>query len=161
MTNDIVQNTLKAKTVIAVDTRQEPLDAARDAGADHTVLSDGLTEYLTKNAVVIDTACDFVGLTSTFQAALAAIRPKGTVHVVGMFAFSLELPSIQMLMKDATIRGSTWGTKKELAEVLEIMRVGHVKPVIETRPMSTLPDALDDMKQNRPSTTGRMVFLPD
>ena len=49
-----------------------------------------LVEYVREHKLVIDTAVDFVGLQSTFDACFAVIRPGGTIHIAGLLADSLN-----------------------------------------------------------------------
>lgn len=147
--------------MIACDTKLEALESAKTIGADYAIQSDLLLDFLKEKSLAVDVACDFVGISSTLQTAVKAIRARGRIQIIGMFAFSTTLPSLELVQKDGTIRGCSWGTKEELKEVLKIVERGHVKPVIETRRLSATVDSLDDMAHHRLTTSGRVVFIPD
>ncbi|KAL1747901.1 hypothetical protein HDZ31DRAFT_30784 [Schizophyllum fasciatum] len=155
----IAKNVLGAKCVIACDVRESSLQDARALGADYTALPDALPALLQDNGLVVDVACDFVGLNETFNAALKAVRPKGTLQVVGLTAPSVDLPLIPAADKDLTIRFSMWGKLDELREVLQHVLDGKITPRVETRPLASLVETFEDFMNGR--IQSRMVLIPE
>lgn len=48
---------------------------------------------------------------------------------------------------------------KELGEFLELVAEGKLNPVVEEKPMSQLPRAVGEMKEER--VMGRLAFVPE
>lgn len=127
-------------------------------GADYAVTPDDLTTLLKEKNLVVDVACDFVGINSTFATALSAIRPCGMIVIVGLSSPKVDLSLLGMVASEATVKGSMWGTKKELQEVLKIVREGKVNPVVEARPMDKAVEAFEDLRNAR--LKGRVAVIP-
>ena len=81
-----ILNAMTAAHVVAVDTRQEALDLAREVGAHDTVLSGDDAAAAVADAVQggkADVVLDFVGAEPTIALGASVIRPAGDVVVVG------------------------------------------------------------------------------
>lgn len=148
-----------AKTVIASDTRDVTLQAALEVGADYAVKPEDLPSLLSSNNLIIDTACDFVGLQATFNSAFENVRLRGTILLIGLGSPSIAIPLILAATKEVTIKGNIWGTKKELAEVLAAVKAGKVTPIVETRPLSQAVEAFEDLRNAR--LKGRVALVPE
>ncbi|KAF5371094.1 hypothetical protein D9757_010817 [Collybiopsis confluens] len=154
----IAKNVRRAKTVIATDTREEILQTALDVGADYAVRPEDLAELLSSKKLVVDTGCDFVGVDSTYNTILQHVRSRGTILLIGMGSASIGLPLVAAARKEITVKSNYWGTRAELSEVLEILKTGQVKPVVETRPLSRAVEAFEDMRNAR--LKGRVALIP-
>ncbi|KAF8824683.1 alcohol dehydogenase [Lentinula edodes] len=154
----IAKNLKRAQTVIAVDLRDEMLQEALEVGADYAVKPEDLGPLLYSHNLNVDTAYDFVGIGPTFKSVLEHIRPRGTIIIVGLGATCLELPLVPVTRKEVTIKTSMWGTKKELEEVLAILKDKKVRPVIETRPLVQALEAFEDLRNSK--LKGRVVLVP-
>lgn len=130
------------------------LQEALEVGADYAVKPEDLGSLLYNHGLNVDTAYDFVGVGSTFQSVLEHIRPRGTVIIVGLGATCVELPLVPVTRKEVTIKASLWGTKKELEEVLVILKD---KKVIETRHFVHALEAFEDLKNSK--LKGRVVMV--
>lgn len=154
-----LQHVKGAKTVIASDTRDVSLQVALEVGADYATKPENLGSLLSSNNLVVDIACDFVGLGVTFKSALDNVRSGGTVSIVGLGSPSLEIPLIPAAVKEVTFKMNFWGTKKELTEVLAAVKAGRIKPVVETRPLSQAIESLEDLKNEK--LKGRVALVPE
>ncbi|KAF9075402.1 hypothetical protein BDP27DRAFT_1212415 [Rhodocollybia butyracea] len=152
----IAKNLKKAKTVIVSATRDVTFQAALKVGADYAAKPEDLASLISSNNLIIDTVCDFVGITATFQSALEHVRPQGTILLVGLGAPSVSLPLYPP--KELIIKTIFWGTKKELAEVLAEVKALKITPVIETRPLSKAVETFEDLRNGK--LTGRVVLIP-
>ncbi|TKA71467.1 hypothetical protein B0A55_07800 [Friedmanniomyces simplex] len=135
---------LRAKRILVVDKRQATLDEAIKLGiAKEDTFCTGdanakrIEHYVAEAGIQVDTALDFVGHSETFQSA------QFTVSV----------------MNALTIKGSYSGTRKGLAECLDLMAKGVLKPLVETKSIEDLPSVLHDLDEGK--VKSRMVLLPD
>jgi len=110
-----------ATTIVAVDRVAEKLELARQQGATHVV--DGAAEKpvsvirkLTDGGV--DTAFEVVGSPETIRLAWGAIRPGGTVVVVGLAPKGVDaaVPAIEFLA-DKSLKGTYYGSGNPAAEL--------------------------------------------
>ena len=89
----------------------------------------------------------------------AAIRPGGTIHVAGLGATSLTYTHLVVMRKNLTLKTSFWGARSELAEILEVIADGLLKPKVAARPMSQCVEVLDEMREGK--LKARVALVPD
>ncbi|KAJ3835857.1 alcohol dehydogenase [Lentinula raphanica] len=147
-----------AKVVIASDTRDIMLRKALEVGADYAVKPHELQHLLSSNNLSIDTACDFVGSATSFRSVLEHVRSRGTIIVVGLGEVVVELPLVSAAKKEVTIKTSMWGTKKELAEVLALVKEKKITPLTETKPLDQAIEVFENMRLSK--LQGRVVLIP-
>jgi alcohol dehydrogenase, propanol-preferring len=140
--------------VIAVDVAREKLDFARSLGADETIDAteqDGEKRLrrLGAHAAVVTS-----GAKAAYDAAFHAVRPSGTLVVVGMPAEDLTFPAIRM--REITITSAATGTREDLRAVLDLAAARKIACRVETRPLEQINDVFDDMR--RGTITGRVVL---
>ncbi len=141
--------------VIAVDIATDKLELAQQLGADQVI-----------NAVSEDVLKIFRGMggahaaivTSSAKAAynqaFYAVRPAGTLMVVGMPAEELSFPAI--LMREIKIRSVATGTRSDLRETLNLAAAGKIRCLIETSGLDTVNEILGQMRQGK--IRGRVVI---
>lgn len=151
---------LSPARIIAVESREERLAAARDLGA-HDVLpaGDGLSRRL-KEAIGADGAdatLDFVGNDQTMNAAIRNAAPLGSVAIVGQ-GFGTGQIKFGQLAHDCDVFIPQGAPIAELAEVIALARSGDV--VIETEQFG-FDDAAAAYERLKAGTlNGRAVVLP-
>lgn len=157
---------LGVKRVLVVDTKQEVLDAAIEAGVaknDAFLASDAnapkIDEVVAKEGIAVDTCIDFVSNEHTIGAAQRMLRPGGTLVVVGLLGQSATLIVPALVVSLLTIKGSFNGTIEAHREVLELMAQGVIKPGTKTGSINDLPQVLKDLDDGK--IKDRMVLLPD
>jgi propanol-preferring alcohol dehydrogenase len=155
----IVKATTAAR-VVAVDTRPEALELARRCGADET-LPAGPTapdeiRRLT-GGLGADVVVDCVGTDATLALGAAALRSQGDLTIVGIGGGVLPV-SFFSLPSEATVASSVWGTRPELAEVLELGARGLVTTEHHTVPLSAAAQAYRDLRAGL--VEGRVVVVP-
>lgn len=155
----IAKRCLSARCVIACDIRAVALEDALAAGADYAVHPDQLSALIGEKKLAIDFAFDFVGVQTTFEACFAAIRPGGTIHVVGLGASALTYTHLTVMRKDLTLKTSFWGTQTEVAEILQAISDGLLEPKVATRPMSECAQVLNEMREGK--LQARIALVPD
>ncbi|MGV0718843.1 NAD(P)-dependent alcohol dehydrogenase [Mycolicibacterium sp. XJ662] len=155
----LVKTTTAAK-VIAVDNRTEALDLATQIGADHTVMSDATAADAIKDLTAgggADVLLDFVGTEATIELARAAARPLGDVTLVGIAGGSVPF-SFFSQPYEVSMQTTYWGTRRELAELLELAARGRVHVETSTYSLDDAPRAYRDLQEGR--VRGRAVVVP-
>ncbi|THH01790.1 hypothetical protein EW026_g962 [Hermanssonia centrifuga] len=154
----IAKHCLNAHCVLACDTRQSSLPQALEVGADHAVLSGKLLQFVEGAQLSIDVVFDFVGNQASFDTAVSVVKPCGKVHIVGLGAATLQVTPLVWMNKDLMVGSSFWGTKRELAEVLDAIAEGKIKPRVETRPLDQCVQVLDDLRNGK--VKNRIALIP-
>jgi propanol-preferring alcohol dehydrogenase len=91
-----------------------------------------------------------------FAQALHLVRRRGTVSLVGLPPGDFATPIFDVVLKRITIRGSIVGTRKDLAEALDLAATGKVRPHIHRAPLDDINRVLADLKAGR--VDGRVVL---
>lgn len=150
----------KAK-VIAIDTAAGKFEACRKAGADAVIdpragnLAEALHE-LTGGAGV-DVAIDYVCTTSTLEAGAQALGRSGRLVILGGAAQPFQVPAQAMLLKEQSILGSRYVTRREILDTLEIVARGEVWPLVsDIRPLAEAEAV--HARLERGDVTGRIVL---
>lgn len=155
----ILEATTSAR-IIAVDTRPEALELARECGAELTLHAGpdaaGEIRAATKG-LGADVVIDFVGSDDTLALATAAARMMGDLSIVGIAGGSMPV-SFGLVPHELAIQTSYWGTRPELVEVLELAASGRVRPKITTFGLETAIDAYRAMREGK--LEGRAVIVP-
>jgi propanol-preferring alcohol dehydrogenase len=141
--------------VIAVDIAADKLELAQQVGADQAINS--ATEDATKifrsmggvHAAIVASAAK-----AAYNQAFWAVRPAGTLMVVGMPAEELSFPAI--MMREIKIRSVATGTRDDLRETLNLAATGKIRCLIETNGLDKVNEILTQMRQGR--IRGRAVI---
>jgi len=145
--------------VVALDVTDEKLALARNLGADAVV-----------DAKLPNAAAEVVKLTGggahgvlvtavsvpAFTQAVAMVRSKGTVSLVGLPPGNFPTPIFDVVLKRITLRGSIVGTRKDLAEALEFAAEGKVRSHIHKARLEDINRVFSDLKTGK--VDGRMVL---
>jgi propanol-preferring alcohol dehydrogenase len=130
---------LSSVHTVAVDLRDEALEAARQAGAHVAVQAAGLTAASLREevgGVGAALVLDFVGTDDTLALASGAVGMGGAIVYVGRGGGTLGVRAFSTPL-DSSVTVSTWGTIPELAEVVALARAGAIRT-------ETTPFALDE-----------------
>ena len=138
-----------ATTVIGVESLPERAAIARAMGADHVI------DFTRTNPVEeimrltdgrgVDVAIEALGRQETFEGALRALRPGGTLSSLGVYSSDLRIPldSFAAGLGDHTIRTTLCpGGKERMRRLMEVVRSGRV----DTRPLVTHRFSLDEIE---------------
>lgn len=126
---------LGASQVIAVDISAEKLALAKQNGADEAINSrevsfDEAVLRLTKGRGV-DVAVEMVGLAETMDKSLRSLGTAGRLVLVGTYDSNAILPLKQgSLRGECTITGSRYCARHELAEAVELVAQGRIRPTV-------------------------------
>jgi propanol-preferring alcohol dehydrogenase len=126
---------LGASQVIAVDITAEKLALATQNGADAVINSaevgfDEEVLRLTKGRGV-DVVVEMVGVPATLERSLRSVGKGGRLVLVGTYDTKAALPVTQdSLRGECTVTGSRYCARHELAEAVDLVAQGRIRPTI-------------------------------
>ncbi len=156
--------------ILAIDTRAEKLEFARDLGATHTLqVTPGLNVADAVRATLgaaPQYAFDSVGATSTIAAALELVAPGGVATVMGLHDVWSPAPisPAALVYQNKQLRGSYFGTADpaiDLPLLMNLQRSGAlpVERLITRRyTLDEVPQALADLDAGRVLGRGVVHF---
>jgi alcohol dehydrogenase, propanol-preferring len=152
---------LTPSDVIAVDVDPAKLALAVELGATATVRAGEsaaaeIAELTQRRGATL--VLDCVGNDATLALDVKSVAAGGSVMVIGVAGGTLPL-TFGTMRFDASITYPYWGSAIELAEVLELARVGHIHAHVERFPLQNAADAYERMRQG--SLSGRAVITPN
>ncbi len=130
--------------VMAVDTRQERLDMARQLGADKCISptdSDVIDEVMKRTGGRgVDLAMEAVGFAPTVEMAVKVVRKGGSVGLVGNLSPTVELPLQAVVTRELSLYGSC-ASRGEYPACLDLIAGGviQVDPLVSG--IATLEEA--------------------
>ena len=163
---------LGAKSVLAIDIREDRLQSMKKNGADEVFnskdkspkeVSGEIKDYRKKNDLPVHSWKIFEcsGTKPGQEMALALLSFTGKLMVVGFGPQSVEYSISRLMAFDAEIMG-TWGCLPEYyPSVLDMIVKGEInlEDFVQTRPMSTIQDAFEEAHSAPPDR--RIVLEPD
>jgi propanol-preferring alcohol dehydrogenase len=126
---------LGASQVIAVDISDEKLALAKENGADAVINSrevafDAEVLRLTKRRGV-DVVVEMVGVTETLERSLRSLGTGGRLVWVGTYDSKAILPVTQDALRgECLLMGTRYCARHELAEAVELVAQGRIRPTI-------------------------------
>ena len=133
-----IANALGAQ-VIAVDQKQEALDAARKLGAIETINSTGLTPVQVADRIKainggdgVAASIDAIGVNNGTLTALEALRKGGRLATVGLTSAeehgNLTIPVDRLVANEWSIAGSLGNPHSEYPQLLAMIQSGKLSP---------------------------------
>ncbi len=148
-----------ATRVVVVDPNRDRLALARELGATATYVPEEAADQLGDGA---DIAYECVGSPATVNAALALVRPGGTVVVTGLPASGerYDIDPAEIVHREKTLTGSIYGSgdpAEELPALLERVARGEIvlQPIV--REVHQLEDIEGAVTASLAGTPGRVV----
>lgn len=150
--------------VIAVDLRDDKLEAARRFGAADTINAaatpqpDKAIRRLSGGGV--DVAFEAVGTAATQLAAVHAVRTGGRVVLVGFNPGTMALPAGRIMFREIEVLGSLGCRPVDYPRAIELVRQGRVRlaeMVTHRFPLEQIGEALDTL---RSGAAIRIVVTP-
>ena len=135
--------------VTAFSTSPEKEAEAREFGADHFVNSrdpKALEEIAGSFALILST----VSASLDWNAYIAALRPKGRLHIVGVVPQPVSVEVIPMLLGQKSVTYSSSGSPATTAKMLEFAVRHRIQPTIETFKFSQVNDAMEKLRNGKP-----------
>lgn len=149
--------------VLAVTSSEAKVDAIKALGADEVILSPDLDFYPEVMALTegqgVNVVADAVG-GAIFDQVFRSLAYGGRVVFIGeVLGAKIELSPARLLFKDAHLMGGGGTGIRQLADALNLIRWGRVRPVIsEMLPLAEAPQVLERMTQR--GTFGRVALVP-
>jgi S-(hydroxymethyl)glutathione dehydrogenase/alcohol dehydrogenase len=149
------------ETIVALDTREEPLRLAREFGATDGVDASGEKVFERLKELTdgrgADYVFDTVGAPSTVAQALALARKGGTVVVTGLSRLDglASFPLFPFVMQEKRLVGSVYGSGRpssDVARLVELYREGKLKLdelATRTYKLGEVNEALDALADAR------------
>lgn len=100
---------------------------------------------------------DFVGSTDSLAEAVRLVDRQGIVIVIGLFGGTVPF-GIGAVPHEAHFLSSIWGSRDELAELIELARRERLDYTIDTMPLERAQEAHDLIRSGR--ARGRIVLTP-
>ncbi|MEU0133106.1 NAD(P)-dependent alcohol dehydrogenase [Streptomyces sp. NPDC006296] len=151
---------MTAVRVIALDVTEEKLALARAVGAHEAVLSDenaAATVRELTGGTGARVVLDFVGAEPTVKTAGAIASVDSDITIVGIGGGLLPV-GFGVLPFSTSVSAPYWGSRGELAEVIELAHAGAVDVHVETFSIDEAPLAYERLHAGR--INGRAVILP-
>ncbi|MGZ8178784.1 NAD(P)-dependent alcohol dehydrogenase [Williamsia sp. SKLECPSW1] len=145
-------------TVLAVDIHPGRRELARELGADSVSpsVADALTALHRHRGA--DLVLDFAGAASTVEPGLEILAPGGRLVVVGSAGGRVLVGKDRGLAPGWQVSAPFWGTRDDLAAVVEMARAGDLTAETTTVVLDEVPDAYERLR--RGELSGRGVALP-
>ncbi|GAC1426726.1 MAG: NAD(P)-dependent alcohol dehydrogenase [Acidobacteriaceae bacterium] len=134
--------------VTALSTSKDKEREARDMGADHFVNTRDMAE-VKKIAGSFDLLLSTVSADQDWQSFINSLRPKGTLHVVGVPPSPIAVQAFSLIGQQRAISGSPTGSPRDLHEMLNVASRHSVKAITERFPMAKANDAIAKVKKSK------------
>jgi alcohol dehydrogenase, propanol-preferring len=141
--------------LIAIDIDAAKRERALGLGADR-MLSPA-DAALAELEASVDVLFDFVGTDATLADAARFVARGGLVSLVGEAGGRLAF-GFRALEVESYVTTTSWGSRRDLAEVVAMARAGAISWTVETLPLARAAEALDRLARGR--VDGRLVLVP-
>ena len=127
--------------VIAVDVARSKLDACVKAGADVVVDASSSDAAVALRDLThgrgVDVAIDYVSATSTLEAAVKALAPRGRMVTLGGAGKPFQTSSLAIMLGEQELLGSRYVTRREILDTLDLVARREVWPLVtDVRPLA-------------------------
>ncbi len=150
-------------SVLVTSRQDKRLRFARELGAEVTVntrrddLVQAVSDFTAGEGA--DVVVDSIGLSWTMEKAVELLRRGGKAMIIGLKEPSFSAPYLNMCVQEKQIIGSRSSTKQDVAEVIELVKIGKLKPVVSQRfPLNQFNLAFTALGNDR--ILGRGVLVP-
>ena len=134
--------------VTAFSTSKDKEAEARTLGAHHFVNTLD-TGALKKVAGSYDLILSTVSADQDFQGFVNALRPRGTLVVLGVSPSPLQISGFSLLSQQKAVAGSPTGSPRDLHEMLDVAARHDVKAITESFKMKDANEAVKRVKNNK------------
>jgi alcohol/geraniol dehydrogenase (NADP+) len=134
--------------VTAFSTSIDKEAEARELGAHHFVNTRDIAA-VKKVAGSFDLILSTVSADQDFQNFVDALRPKGTLVILGAAPSPLQISGFSLIGGQKAVAGSPSGSPRELHEMLDVAARHNVKAITESFPMKKANEAVARVKKNQ------------
>ncbi len=122
---------------------------AKKLGAHHFVNSRD-EKALESVANSFDAIISTVNVDLDWDAYIAALRPKGRLHLVGAIPSPISSSIFPLLLGQKTISSSPVGSPITIQNMLEFASLHNIEPMVEMFPLEQVNEALDKLQNGSP-----------
>ncbi len=122
---------------------------ARELGANHFVNSRD-PEALKAVANSYDLILSTVNVALDWDAYVAALRPKGRLHLVGAVLQPVSTQLFPLLLGQKSVSASPLGSPTTISHMLDFASRHQIEPVIETFRFDQINEAMDKLEHGKP-----------
>lgn len=123
-------------------------EEARAFGAHHVAGSRDSAE-LAGLAGKFDLILVTVNASLDWDAIIAAVSPRGRLHVVGAVLEPIPVQAFSLIMGRKQLSGSPTGSPTQIAKMLDFSARHGIEPMVEQFPMSRVNEALDHLRAGK------------
>ena len=134
--------------VTAFSTSKDKEAEARTLGA-HNFVNTLDTGALKKVGSSFDLILSTVSADQDFQGFVNALRPKGTLVILGASPSPLQIAGFSLIMGQKAIAGSPTGSPRDLHEMLDVAARHNIKAITESFKMKDANEAVKRVKNNK------------
>ncbi len=134
--------------VTAISSSRDKEDQARGFGAGHFIATKD-TDELKRSTGSFDFIMSTVSADLPWDEYLAALRPQGTLCIVGLPENSIALSAFSLLTSEKVVAGGIPGSLVETRQMLAFSARHGIKPMVETFPMTEADQALNHVRQGK------------
>lgn len=134
--------------VTAFTSSESKIEEARAFGADRVVSSRD-SAAIGKLAGSLDLIIDTVNVSLDWTALLAALAPKGRLHVVGATTEPISLSAFSLMRGQKSLSGSPTGSRSAIDAMLAFADRHRLAPQNEHFPMSRVNDAMAHLRAGK------------
>ena len=143
--------------VIATSRAKKHLDLSRKLGADNVIvyqdLQEQFLENLKKEEGLLDSAIVFAPSDNVIDTAIKSVKKGGTI-VLGVLGNVTNFPTFE----EKVVKGSVIGTRKDMADLVELACKSGLKVVVETHRTAEANEVLAKLKKSQ--VEARAVLVP-
>lgn len=144
--------------VLALDIDEQKLRLAREAGAVEALGSRTLDPQRPPLDELPSLVLDCVGSDQTKLLAQQLVARGGRVVIVGLGSVAGPLIGLRVVAEEIAVLGSFWGTRQELATVLDLIARGIIRPRVETQPLEEIAEWVERLRHGE--VQGRVALVP-
>lgn len=134
--------------VTAFSTSKDKEAEARELGATGFVNTRDTNE-MKKVAGSFDLLLSTVSADQDFQSFITALRPKGTLVVLGASPSNLSIAPFSLISGQKAVAGSPTGSPRDLYEMLDVAARHKIKAITERFAMKDVNQAISKVKKNQ------------
>ncbi|KAI5966362.1 uncharacterized protein KGF55_000671 [Candida pseudojiufengensis] len=143
--------------IVATDKKEDIKSTALSYGANE--FYNDIEEDSNHESQSFDIIFDFVGIQQTVDISNNYLKKRGTLSMIGLGKFQLILPNFLFAVREIEVIYNFGGNSIEQIECMKWISKGLIKPNVTIVDFNKLPDALEDLINDK--VRGRVVFRPN
>lgn len=134
--------------VTAISSTSSKQDEARELGADHFIATRD-SEHLAQAASTFDFILSTVSADVPWDDYLAALKPQGTLIVVGVPDSAMQIGPLGLLFSEKKISGGVPASRQETVQMLDFAARTGVRPTVEVFAMGDINQAVAHVRSGQ------------